>query len=424
MLSDPVCKVTYEDALCTVLYQVGVLPSHDELLTKCYGQVAASDVCSSAAYPRFSEAGPDGYALSASDVAATAPDTPVTLRIGETVRAGAVPTRTVKRGEAARVMTGSIVPEGADCVVRFEDTDEPADKNGPNADRPAQVRIFAAATAGTGLFAAGSLIPHGAVVVPKGTVIGPGQVSALSYLGVRKLDVVRRPVVAILASGDELTSAPGPLPPGRIHNANSPALAELVRRQGGIPKILGIARDKSAALGRKLAAAVAADVILTSGGVSKGDFDLVRLVLGQRGAVVLHHLKMGPGGSFTFGSLARADGSRIPVFALAGPPAGCLVNFELLVRPALRKMLGYPELRHAEVEAEAMDSIVNRKPFDFVRWTELTPSPAGFRVRFNADLAQGFLMSMGRANALTILPTGAAIRPGDRVRVLPLDWAQ
>lgn len=167
-------------------------------------------------------------------------------------------------------------------------------------------------------------------------------------------------------------------------------------------------------------------MILTSGGVSKGDFDLVRLVLGKLGKVVLHRLPMGPGGSFTFGSIRRgANGQSqdVPVFALAGP-AGCLVNFELLVRPALRKMLGYAQLRHPEVEAEAVNSITNRKPMNFVRWTELSLSPAGFQVKFNANLAQGFLSSMARANSLTVLPGGAEIRPGDKVRVMPLDWAQ
>jgi molybdopterin molybdotransferase len=422
-----ITALTYEDTLSAIMRNMATLSSEERVVAKCYGQVAAESVRSASGFPRFSESGPDGYALSSADIVAASPDAPVTLRVGETVRAGTIPARSVKRGEAARVMTGSIVPEGADCVVRFEDTDEPADKNGPNPDQPSHVRVFVPAAPGTGIFPAGSLIPGGAVVVPAGTVIGPGQVSALTYIGVTKLKVVRRPVVAILASGDELTSSRGPLPPAKIHNSNTPALAELVRRQGCIPKVLGIARDSRASLEAKLARAVSADVILTSGGVSKGDFDLMRLVLGVLGEVVLHRVRIGPGGSFAFGSLRRrAEGHSptVPVFALAGPPAGCLVNFELLVRPALRKMLGHAHYRRAEVEAEAVDSIVNRKPMQFVRWTELSSSPTGPQVRFNGDLAQGFLMSMGRANSLAVLPEGAEVRPGDRLRVLPLDWAQ
>ena len=349
--------LSYEEALSAILQNAATLPPKEELLEASYGQVAAEDIRSSTDMPRLAEASLDGYALRSADIATASRDNPVTLRIGETVRAGSLPVRTVEPGVAARVMMGSVVPEGADCVVRFEDTDEPADKNGPNRSQPSKVRIFTSAAPGSTIFPAGSSIRQGAVAVPKGTAIGPGQISVLTSLGVEKLTVFRRPVVAILASGDELTNERGPLPPGKIHNSNSPALAALVRRLGGIPDILGIARDEQTFLEEKLVHASQADVILTSGGVSKGDFDLVRLVLGKLGKVVLHRLPMGPGGSFTFGSIRRgANGQSqdVPVFALAGPP-GCLVNFELLVRPALRKMLGYAQLRHPEVEAEAVE---------------------------------------------------------------------
>jgi molybdopterin molybdotransferase len=136
---------------------------------------------------------------------------------------------------------------------------------------------------------------------------------------------------------------------------------------------------------------------------------------------------MGPGASFTFGVLTRDAGKRkqsVPMFALAGPPAGCLINFEMLVRPALRKMLGYTETRHPEVEALAADACTSKAPFNFVKWTNLMRTETGFLANFNSADSLGSLPTMAISNALTILPKGTAIKPGDKVQVLPLDWVQ
>jgi molybdopterin molybdotransferase len=172
--------------------------------------------------------------------------------------------------------------------------------------------------------------------------------------------------------------------------------------------------------------AMNADVIFTSGGVSKGDFDLVRLMIGKYGRVVFSRIQMGPGASFAFGlvnSGDKQDQRQTPVFALAGPPTGCLINFETLARPALRKLLGYSNLRHAEVQAVALDAARNRAPFDFARWTELIRSDQGYQVKFGAAAGPGALASLASSNSLTILPKGTEVQPGDKVTVLPMDWA-
>jgi molybdopterin molybdotransferase len=367
--------------------------------------VAAEDIRCGVNVPRLAGSGPDGYALRAADIALASRENPVTLQIIETVRAGVLSTKKVSQGTAARVMTGSVLPKGADCVVRFEDTDEPPDKSGPNRKSPSAVKIFVAAAAGANVVEPGSLIPKGAILIPAGTVIGPAQLSALISIGKTEIKVHRRPVIAVLATGDELVASGKVLKHGKAYNSNTSALAALIRHHGGIPKILGIARDNRASLEGKILRGLTADAILSSGGVSKGDFDLVRLAV-------------------TFGVVNRNDGKgkRIPMFALSGPPAGCLINFEILVRPALRTMLGYTALRHPEVEADAVDSASVKAGFSFVKWTKLEETETGYRVRFNAATSPGSLPAMASANSLTILPKGVTVNPGDKISVLPLDY--
>jgi molybdopterin molybdotransferase len=344
----------------------------------------------------------------------------------ETVRAGVLPSLRVKPGTAARVMTGSVLPKGADCVVRFEDTDEPPDKNGPNQNSPSVVKIFEAAEAGDNILEPGEVVKRGTLVVPKGTIIGSAQMSALITIGKTAIKVHRRPVIAVIATGDELMASGKPLKQGKSYNSNTAALIALISHHGGIPKVLGIARDNQASLQKKIEQGLTADAIISSGGVSKGDFDLVRLVLGKIGKVVFATINMGPGRAVTFGLVNRNAGkgkqNPIPMFALSGPPAGCLVNFETLVRPGLRKMLGYPVLRHPEIEAQAVDSATMKAPFPFVKWTKLEGTETGYQVRFSAAPFPGFLPALASANSFTILPKGASINPGDKVQVLPLDF--
>jgi molybdopterin molybdotransferase len=414
----------YQEAVSEILNHIERLPAEKKAIFKCIGQVAAEDIRCGVNVPRLAGSGPDGYALRAADIALASRENPVTLQIIETVRAGVLSTKKVSQGTAARVMTGSVLPKGADCVVRFEDTDEPPDKSGPNRKSPSAVKIFVAAAAGANVVEPGSVIPKGAILIPAGTVIGPAQLSALISIGKTEIKVHRRPVIAVLATGDELVASGKVLKHGKAYNSNTSALAALIRHHGGIPKILGIARDNRASLEGRILRGLTADAILSSGGVSKGDFDLVRLVLDKLGKVVFATLPLAPGRAVTFGVVNRNDGKgkRIPMFALSGPPAGCLINFEILVRPALRTMLGYTALRHPEVEADAVDSASVKAGFSFVKWTKLEETETGYRVRFNAATSPGSLPAMASANSLTILPKGVTVNPGDKISVLPLDY--
>jgi molybdopterin molybdotransferase len=415
-----------DQALETILRHVNVLDVEEKLLFQCVGQVAAEDVCSKFSLPLTAGAAPDGYALRSDDITAASRNNPVTLRVIGTVRAGSLPKRLVKPGTAMRIMTGSVLPEGADCVVRFEDTDEPGDKNGPNPNNPSEVKVFLAEKPGANIRPAGSTVKKGALVLPGGKAIGPAQISALVAIGKARIKVIRRPRIAVIATGDELISMGRSLSAGKSYNCNGAAIAALITHYGGVPRVLGIARDNESSVLEKIQKSISADAIITTGGVSMGDYDLVRLVISKIGQVIFSGIKMGPGRSFVFGTVNRGtfDGCSVPVFALSGPPVGCLNNFETLVRPALLKMLGFTVLDHPVVKAITGDSVSGKKPVSFVKWTSLDKVDGEYRVVMNTPDGTGMLAEMATANSLTIIPEGTEIRKGDSIKVLPLDWCR
>jgi molybdopterin molybdotransferase len=417
---------TYGQALSMILKSVGPLPPEEKPLFDSLGQVLAEDVFCGADVPRTDRARPDGYALRAEDIEKAGPDNPVVLEVIGTVRAGSLPKQAVRPGTAMRIMTGSMMPEGADCVVPFEETDEPKEKNGPNPENPTAVKVFAPCKKGANVGKAGFSAGMGSLVLPRGSLIGPVQMSALTTLGRSRVRVVRRPVVAIIATGDELVELGYPLSPAQVYNSNAAAVAALVSHFGGVPRILGVAKDKESSLSAKFRQAGWADAIITTGGVSKGDYDIVRLLLGRRGEVLFSRIDMGPGASVAFALIRDLpdDGpaSRIPVFALSGPPAGALINCETLVRPGLLRMRGIEETKHPVVQAEALDGVA-QMPKAFVRWTRLDRVDGTYKVRLIPPEGRGPLAVMASANSLTIVPKGAAVKPGNPVEVLPLDWA-
>jgi molybdopterin molybdotransferase len=419
--------ISYENALKEILEYMRTMEAEEKRLLACTGQVTAEPVYADIDLPLRDVSGPDGYAVRSADIRSACRKNPVTLRVTETVRAGRMTRKPVKAGTAVRIMTGSIIPRGADCVVWFEDTDEPKDKNGPNKAYPTKVKIYAPATPGDNIRPAGSNIRRGSLVVPKGTLIGPSQVSALAITGKIGVRVIRRPVIAIIATGDELVNPGRSLPPGSVYNANAAAIASFVAHYGGMPKILGIARDRQESLLAKITKAAAADAIVTSGGVSMGDYDLVRLVLEKIGKVVFPRINMGPGASVAFGLIDRSreeGGPPVPIFALSGPPSGCLINLETLVGPALMKMRGLSVTSHPVIEAVATDAHARRIGIPFVRWTELKRVNGEYRVTLNLTENRGVVASMATANSLTIIPENSTVNAGDIIRVLPLDWCR
>jgi molybdopterin molybdotransferase len=419
---------SFEEALTIIIDNTRPLDVQEVPLFDSVGFVLAEDVRATGNIPQTNRAQPDGYAVRSADISGASPEKPVSLRIIGTARAGFVPKRTVLPGTAMRIMTGSVVPEGADCVVRFEDTDEPKEKNGPNPANPLTVRIFVTERAGSNIGKAGFSAREGSIVVAKGTVIGPGQMSALTTVGKERVKVVRRPVVAIMATGDELVPLGKPLSPAQVYNSNARAVAAAVVRFGGMPRILGRAGDSEKSFTAKIMKGLAlADAVITTGGVSKGDYDIVRMSLGKLGEVLFARIAMGPGASVSF-ALANVTSpsgtvSQKPVFALAGPPSGALINCETLVRPGLLRMRGMTDVTHPTVRAEVIDGVERKMMKDFARWTRLMRTDRGFRVYLNPPEGVAPLASMASANSLTIVREGSTVKSGDVIDVMPLDWA-
>lgn len=416
---------SYREALKIVLEHVNTLEMEEKPLPECIGQVLAEDIYSDYSLPLTDTSGPDGYAVRSADIKGAGKNTPAILEIIEIVRAGVMPKNKVTAGTAIRIMTGSIVPEGADCVVRFEDTDEPANKSGPNINNPTKVKIFVDQKPGINLNQAGKNIKKGALLLTKGSTIGPTQYSVLTTIGKNRIKVHRRPVIAVISTGDELIEPGQPLTSGKAYDCNAGTVRALICHYGGITKICGIARDTKESLLTTIRKGLKADAIITSGGVSKGDYDLVRLILEKAGKVFLARINMGPGASFAFGEYHMQSNGKtrtVPVFGLSGPPAGCMINFETMVRPALLKMRGCTNTDHPLIEAIAEDAMSEKKQMEFVCWTDLKLVNGQYRVRFNMTSEKGPLFSLAKANSLTGIPVGREVKAGDKVRVMPLDW--
>lgn len=414
---------TYREAQQIILDRVRVMDVEEKDLFTGLGQVLAEDVLSGIDLPLVDQAGPDGYAVMSADIQGASRTHPVSLKIIGTVRAGIMPRKTVVSGTAMRIMTGSVMPAGADCIVWFEDTDEPGNKNGPNPANPRTVRVFKTVNPGDNVLKVGATVKKGALLAPGGSILGTAQMAALVLTGRSTVKVFRRPVIGIISTGDELISRGSKLRPGKVINCNGPAVAGLVRHYGGVPRMLGIARDNEASLLAKIKQGLGCDAIITSGGASRGDYDLTRRVVSQIGELVFARINMGPGASVAFGMARRELNDQsptgIPLFALAGPPEGCLINTETLVRPAIYKMLGRSNPVPSVITAVALDDSVGKKDNAFVRWSQLTPDG---QVRLKLKEQIGALAAVAAANCLTITPAGKGIQPGDEVQVLPLDW--
>ena len=270
--------ISVEQALEKILEHIEVLDVEESPILSCLGQVLAEDVFSDINIPPLDNSAMDGYAVRAADTRGASGKSPRILRVIDTVTAGSISKSRVEPGTAVRIMTGAPIPQGADAVVKFEDTDQ----SGRGADAP-EVGILAEVAPGLEIRRAGEDIANGMMVLDKGTVIRPAEIGALASLGRRTTKVIRRPVVAIIATGDEVVDISQPLPKGKIYNSNSYGLAALVMRYGGIPRILGIASDVEDSLVARLHLGLDADMLVTSGGVSLGDYDIVRDVLAKEG---------------------------------------------------------------------------------------------------------------------------------------------
>jgi molybdopterin molybdotransferase len=416
--------ITVEQALEKILENVTVLGAEDAPILNCLGQALAEDVYAEINIPPLDNSAMDGFAVRAADTLGASPESPRTLRVIDTVIAGAVSRATVVPGTAARIMTGAPLPKGADAVVKFESTDQ----SQRDADA-AEVAIMAEVPVGLEIRRVGEDIAKGSLVLKKGTAIRPAEVGVLASLGRSTVKVIRRPVVAVLATGDELMDIAKPLAEGKIYNSNSYSLAALVLRYGGIPRILGIAADIEDSLLNRLRLGLEADMLVTSGGVSLGDYDIVRDVLAKEGEVIFWGVRQRPGKPLTFGLLkTMAEGGgvkKIPFFGMAGNPVSAMINFELFARPAMLKMMGRRNLAKPVIEATIEEPIQNSDGRRIFARAVVEKRDGGYFARLTGNQSSGVLTSMVVANGLVIVPEDKpGVNKGDSVQVIMLDWGE
>jgi molybdopterin molybdotransferase len=380
-------------------------------LAEALGLVLAEAIAATEDVPPFRNTAMDGYAVRAEDVSAAAPDRPARLRVIGTLAAGRPPSSPVGAGEALRIMTGALFPEGADAVAIVETTRSAGD----------EVEVMAPATAGVHIRNAGEDIAAGQPVFSSGTVLGPGHLGVLSSVGCQTVKVVPAPVVGVLSTGDELIEGDAPLQPGQIRDSNRRTLLALLARDGFTPVDLGIAPDEEVEIERRLIDGVTAcDAVLTSGGVSMGDYDYIKTVLDRIGEMQWMQIAIRPAKPFAFGVI-----DSTPVFGLPGNPVSSMVSYELLARPGLRRMSGRA---NAELDHQPVAAVVDDDGWrgagdgrtSYVRVVTYFGDDGRLRVRSSGGQGSHQLYAMAQADALAVTPPGVTVTKGDTVAVLRL----
>ena len=393
--------LSVDEARQRMLDTIPILPSEKREIFQCTGYVLAETLPATENIPPFDNSAMDGYAVRAADVKNATEKHPAVLSVLETIAAGYAPTKQVAAGQAARIMTGAMMPHGADAVIMQEVTQQEGDK----------VKIFESIdTAGNVRFT-GESVAEGQQVMRKGKHLRPPEISMLASLNCAAATVHRKPTVAIVSTGDELTPLGEPLEPGKIRDSNRYGLYAQVEEAGGIPIDMGIAPDDEAETERIFRAALAkADALITSGGVSVGEHDVVKTVLAKLGEINFWRVAMKPGKPQAYG---LADGK--PIFGLPGNPVSSLVVFELFVRPALLKMAGHTDLLRPTFKATLTETVTNRDGRVNYMRAILTESDGQYIAETTGPQGSGILHSLVLANGLITIPSGVTLEAGETV---------
>ena len=400
--------IQVQEALDKILSQIQFKGVEKIPLDQALGRVLAEDVVSRVNNPPLDNSAMDGYALIAQDIQSATPENPVKLEVVEEIAAGYTAKGTLKPGQAMRIMTGAPIPPGADAVLMQEDTQ----KDGNS------ILCMDRADVEENIRRAGEDVKIGEGVLKKGTTLSPAHIGMMAVVGRSQIAVSQRPTVSILSTGDEILELDETPQGPQIFNSNGHMLAAQIKSAGGIPLYLGIAKDTEKDLMEKFEWALKADIVVSSGGVSVGDYDLVKSSLQKMGQDMLFwKVAMKPGKPLAFGRIGK-----IPIFGLPGNPVSSFVSFEQFVRPSLRKVLGCSDLSHKTVQAK-LTRTIHKKPgrlhflSSIVSWAdgEYTVTPAG-------EQGSGILKSAANANSLLIFPLEAdEIKQGQEVAVQLLE---
>lgn len=394
--------LSVEEARERVLALFAALPAERVPILDALGCVLAEDVRADRDVPPLDNSAMDGYALRGEDLTGDG----VRLRVVANLPAGQVLSRAVGAGEAVRIMTGAPVPPGANTVVRFEDIRADAD----------WVKVLRAPRPGANVRLAGEDVRLGEVVLAEGMPLRPQEIGMLASVGRPTALVHRRPRVAIMATGDEVAGIDAEPGPGQIRDINSYSVAAQVREAGGLPILLGIAADRAEALSGRIRAGLGAgaDMLVTSGGVSVGDFDLVKQVLAAEGHIDFWWVNIKPGKPMAFGTIGD-----IPLLALPGNPVAAMISFGLFGWPAIRKMMGYTTWEWPATVARLREAIRRKDGRRHYLRVQLHRTPDGLEATLTGDQGSGILTSMVQADGLAVIPETCDHLPaGSEVEVL------
>ena len=369
------------------------------------GRVLASEITSHLDLPSFDNSSMDGFALQSADITNINPENPITLKVIADIPAGIYPTIALKSGQAARIVTGAVIPKGGDVVVPVEATN--LERFPPGSKLTAEVQILATFKPGANIRRSGEDIRTGDVILSARLRLRPQDIGILAMMGVAEVLVYRQPKIGLLSSGDELLPVGVPLEPGKVYESNAYTLGALIAQNGGLSIHLGTSPDRIEAVRSSLDQAVDAkvDLILSSAGVSMGAFDYVRAVLEQDGQLDFWKVNMRPGKPLAFGHYRD-----IPFIGLPGNPVSAFVGFEVFVQPVLVKLAGLPDLSRQTIRTRLLEDVESDGRESYLR-AVVTSENEGWNARLTGHQGSGNLLSLVRANALIIIPSGVKFVP-------------
>jgi len=385
---------TVADAVARIIRDIEPLGVERVHILDALGRVLATPIVSPLTLPAWDNSAMDGYALRAAEVEGASAEKPVSLTVLETVAAGGFPSRALEAGTCTRIMTGAPIPEGADTVIRLEDTDGGIERVSIRNDRDA----------GRNVRRRGEDITTGTLVLDRGQPLGAAQIGVLASVGASSVEVYRQPRVAFFVSGDEIVDLDRfaeALDGKKIVTSNSYTLNALVRLNGGIPVNLGVARDDPADIRSRIDRAGDCDLLITSAGISAGEFDYLRPTLAAAGVTLdVWKVRMRPGAPLGFGWLGK-----IPWIGLPGNPVSTMVTFELFVRPVIRRMLGHTRLYRRTIPVTLEEPVqILAALTHFMRAIVSVKPDGSLSARLTGPQGSGILTSMARANALLVIP--------------------
>lgn len=402
-------------ALANILADMRTLEAEIVSLSDSLDRILAEDIVSPIDLPPFNNSAMDGYAIHYEDSADASPSNPIALPVSMDILAGSASDGKLKSGTAARIMTGAPIPRGATAVIPVEDTDDDWSK-GEDSPLPAQARLFRSLSRGENIRLAGENIRAGSTIIRAGAIIGPAEIGMIAGIGCPRVEVIRQPKVVILSSGDELVDIYDELTPGKIRDTNGYTLAGLIRRAGGLPIRLPIAKDRLESIRAlyRRALEINPDLLISTAGVSVGAADLVKVVMDEMGEIDFWRINMRPGKPLAYGTI-----QGVPFFGLPGNPVSTMVTFEVLVRPALAKIAGRVWKQRA-VKATLASDMRSDGRRTYARVT-LKREGARLVARSTGIQSSGALMSMVLADGLAVIPEDVTRIPaGQAIDVLPL----